>query len=73
MAISADGGRVVLAPSDVAPSYSINHGSSWNSLSAYLPTGVTVISDGANANLFYAYVPSTGVLYCNRKVWRSAF
>lgn len=65
VAISADGGTIVWAPSDVAPAYSTNNGSSWNSLSAYLPVGVSVFSDGANANLFYAYAPSSGVFYAS--------
>jgi hypothetical protein len=74
VAISADGGTIVWAPSDVAPSYSTNNGSSWTSTS--LPTGVVLLSDGYNANLFYAYNPSTGTFYAssNKGVsWYTAY
>lgn len=63
VAISADGGTIVWAPADVAPSYSTNMGATWTSLSGSLPAGVIVLSDGYNANLFYAYNPSTGTFY----------
>jgi hypothetical protein len=76
VAISADGATIVWAPSDVTPSYTTNHGTSWTSLSSYLPEGVTVLSDGANASLFYAYNPATGTFYAssNKGVsWYTAY
>jgi hypothetical protein len=67
VAISADAQVIVWAPSDTTPSYSVkpNRGSSWTSLSSYLPEGVTVMADGYNANIFYAYDPSTGNFYAS--------
>jgi len=62
VAISADGGTIVWAPTDVTPAYSTDNGTTWTALSA-LPTGVQVVSDGANGNLFYAWNPSTGTFY----------
>ena len=62
VAISADGGTIVWAPTDVTPAYSTDNGTTWTVLSA-LPTGVQVVSDGANGNLFYAWNPSTGTFY----------
>ncbi|GLQ91174.1 sialidase family protein [Dyella acidisoli] len=61
-AISADGGTIVWAPSDVTPAYSTDNGTTWTTLSA-LPKGVQVVSDGANGNLFYAWNSSTGTFY----------
>jgi hypothetical protein len=63
VAISADGGTIVWAPTDVAPAYSTDNGTTWTSLSSMLPTGVQMLSDGANGNLFYAWNPSTGTFY----------
>ena len=63
VAISADGNTIVWAPSDVAPAYSTDNGASWTSLSSMLPTGVQVLSDAYNAQLFYAWNPSTGTFY----------
>lgn len=70
VAISADGGTIVWAPSDVAPVASTDHGASWTTLTyptnngtANLPTGVQVLSDGANGNLFYAWNQSTGTFF----------
>lgn len=70
VAISADGGTIVWAPSDVAPVASTDHGSSWKTLTyqsgsgtANLPTGVKVLSDGANGNLFYAWNQGTGTFF----------
>ena len=70
VAISADGGTIVWAPSDVAPVASTNHGASWTTLTypsssgtANLPTGLQVLSDGANANLFYAWNQATGTFF----------
>ena len=70
VAISADGGTIVWAPSDVAPVASTNNGASWTTLTypsssgtANLPTGVQVLSDGANANLFYAWNQATGTFF----------
>jgi len=62
VAMSADGGTIVWAPTDVTPAYSTDNGSTWTKLTA-LPTGVQVVSDGANGNLFYAWNPSTGTFY----------
>lgn len=61
-AISADGGTIVWAPSDVTPAYSNDNGTTWTTLSA-LPKGVQVVSDGSNGNLFYAWNSSTGTFY----------
>lgn len=63
VAISADGGSIVWAPTDVAPAYSTDNGTTWTSLSSMLPTGVQILSDGSNGNLFYAWNPSTGTFY----------
>ncbi len=63
--ITADGGTIVWAPSDVAPSYSTNHGTTWTSLSGSLPTGVEIIADKVTATLIYAYAPSTGTFYAS--------
>jgi hypothetical protein len=63
VAISADGGTIVWAPTDVAPAYSTDNGTTWTSLGSMLPTGANVLSDGYNANLFYAWNSSTGTFY----------
>ncbi|GGA02724.1 sialidase family protein [Dyella caseinilytica] len=70
VAISADGSTIVWAPTDVTPVASTNHGSSWTTLTypsssgtANLPTGVQVLSDGANGNLFYAWNQATGTFF----------
>ena len=63
VAVSADGGTVVWAPGDVAPSRSTDNGNSWTSLSSMLPVGAQLLSDGYNANLFYAWNPSSGTFY----------
>ena len=65
VAISADGGTIVWAPKDVAPVYSTNNGSSWTATGLALKTSWQVLSDGYNANLFYAYDPSAGVFYAS--------
>ena len=70
VAISADGGTIVWAPSDIAPVASTDHGSSWRTLTyqssggtANLPTGAKVLSDGANGNFFYAWNQGTGTFF----------
>ena len=70
VAISADGGTIVWAPTDVAPVASTNHGASWTTLTyptssgtTNLPIGAQVLSDGANGNLFYAWNQSTGTFF----------
>jgi hypothetical protein len=70
VAISADGGTIVWAPSDVAPVASTDHGNSWKTLTypsssgtANLPTGAQVLSDGYNGNLFYAWNQATGTFF----------
>ena len=63
VAMSADGGTIVWAPTDVAPAYSIDNGATWTSLSSMLPTSVQVLSDGSNGNLFYAWNQATGTFY----------
>jgi hypothetical protein len=63
VAISADGGTIVWAPTDVAPAYSTDNGTTWTSLGNMLPAGVQILSDGYNAKLFYAWNPAAGTFY----------
>ncbi|GLQ87440.1 sialidase family protein [Dyella flagellata] len=70
VAISADGGTIVWAPSDVAPVASTDHGTTWTTLTypssgvaTNLPTAVQVLSDGSNGNLFYAWNQATGTFF----------
>jgi hypothetical protein len=70
VAVSADGGTIVWSPSDVAPTASTDRGSSWKTLTylsgsgtANLPVGAQVLSDGINANLFYAWNQATGTFF----------
>lgn len=70
VAISADGGTILWAPSDAAPVASTDHGTTWKTLTypsssgtANLPTGMQVVSDGANANLFYGWNQGTGTFF----------
>jgi hypothetical protein len=65
VAMSADGGTIVWGPKDVAPSYSVNNGSSWTSTGLPVSQYWQILSDGANGNLFYAYNSSTGVFYAS--------
>jgi hypothetical protein len=66
VAISADGGSIVWAPSDsVAPVYTTNGGNSWTTISFWgnnLPSGSKIISDGAQ-NIFYAWNSGSTNLY----------
>ncbi|GLQ87389.1 WD40/YVTN/BNR-like repeat-containing protein [Dyella flagellata] len=70
VAVSADGDTIVWAPTDVAPVASTDHGTTWTTLTypsasgaTKLPTGAQVLSDGANANLFYAWNPASGTFF----------
>ncbi|MFC3653271.1 hypothetical protein ACFONN_17045 [Dyella humi] len=70
VAVSADGSTIVWAPSDVAPVASNDHGTTWKTLTyssssgtTNLPTGSQVLSDGLNANLFYAWNQATSTFF----------
>ncbi len=63
VAISADGSAIVWAPTDIAPAYSNDNGTTWTSLGSVLPIGVQLLSDSYNANLMYAWNASTGSFY----------
>ncbi|HEX2619953.1 MAG TPA: sialidase family protein, partial [Phototrophicaceae bacterium] len=54
VAISADGSRVVWAPTGAPVSYSTDNGASWNASSG-IPQGAAVASDRVNGNKFYGY------------------
>lgn len=63
VAVSADASMLVWAPSDIAPAYSNDNGTTWTSLAGKLPTGVQVLSDSYNASLMYAWNAATGAFY----------
>jgi xyloglucan-specific exo-beta-1,4-glucanase len=59
IALSANGSRVVWAPSGIAVSYSTNiNGSSW-SASSVIPVDARVVSDRVNPNKFYGFKSGT--------------
>ena len=79
VAISGDGQTIVWAPTDIAPVISTDNGASWTqaggSGSPALPTGVQLLSDGANPNVFYAWNPATGSFYSSTDkgvTWQAA-
>ncbi len=65
VAISADGGTIVWGPKDVSPAYSTNTGASWTSTGLPVSGSWQILSDGLNANLFYAYNAATGIFYAS--------
>lgn len=60
VAVGADGGAVVWAPTGAAVSVSTDHGATWTA-SAGLPTGAVVAADRVDGSLFYGW--SAGTLY----------
>ncbi|MGD1043423.1 MAG: xyloglucanase [Sedimentisphaerales bacterium] len=59
IALSANAGKVVWAPSGASVSYSTNiNGTTW-STSTGIPAGARVISDRVNSNKFYGFISGT--------------
>ena len=63
IAISADGNRIVWAPSNAQLSYSTNNGASWTTCGGGAPAGYWPESDRVNSNKFYYYDPVNGRLW----------
>ena len=62
IALSADGSRLVWAPSAVATVYSSDNGQTWTQ-SAGAPSNGVVVSDRVNPAKFYTFDQTTGTFY----------
>lgn len=66
VAISADGKTIVWAAREAIPSVSRDGGATWTPTNPPLPANVRVVSDRADARVFYAFQRETGTLYQSR-------
>jgi xyloglucan-specific exo-beta-1,4-glucanase len=71
VALSADGSALVwtpenqsYAPEPGTPLHSTDHGTTWTAVSG-LPAGVMAVADPVNPEAFYAFDPSSGILYAS--------
>jgi hypothetical protein len=62
VAVSANGSRILWAPSNGAPSYSTNNGATWTASTTPSGTlaGGTVVSDRINSSVFYYWTENAG-------------